>query len=196
MFCVALVLAATGCRTVKVSEPSRTVGEQLLLSTAVDRAVADADLSPLRGKKVYVEEKYFDSYDEGYALGAVRQRIAESGALLVSSETNADIIVEARSGGIGLDTAETLIGIPEMGVPIPLTGAVKTPELALYKKNRADSLAKLALFARERDSGSHVYSSGSMAGKAYMNRYKILFVGWRMTDVPEFKLKKQSPAQP
>jgi hypothetical protein len=54
LFCVAAVLVQTGCHSLNVSEPKRTVTEQLLLSTATDRALQEVDLAPLRGKKVFL----------------------------------------------------------------------------------------------------------------------------------------------
>lgn len=56
-----LVLLWTGCHTTKITEPKRSITEQLLLSSAADRAIEKVDLAELRGKKVYVEERYFKS---------------------------------------------------------------------------------------------------------------------------------------
>ena len=49
---------------------SRLATEQLVVSDAVDRAVAAIDFSPLSGRKVYFDTKYLD----GVKLGAGRQR--------------------------------------------------------------------------------------------------------------------------
>src|ERR1700759_4581607 len=72
-------LLLCGCYSAKISEPPRTVIEQLLLSRAADQAMKDVDLSWLQGKKVFIEEKYFDSYDKGYAMGVIREHISQSG---------------------------------------------------------------------------------------------------------------------
>jgi len=79
-----------------------------------------------------------------------------------------------------------------MGVPIPLAGAVSTPELALYKSQKQYSTAKFALLAYDTRSSEHVFSSGSMVGKAHDNYFKIVFIGHHSTDVPE-KLKEKKP---
>ena len=185
LYCVLLALSA-GCHSLKITEPKRTVTEQLLLSSAADRAVAVLEVSTLRGKKVYVEDRYFKSYDKRYVLGAIRQRLSESGARLTTDEEKADVIVEPRSAGLGLDTQESLLGIPSMGLPIPLAGAVQTPEIALYKSQKGDSTAKFALFAYEQVSRDHIYSSPTGSGKAHFYHYKILgFFNWRKTDIPE-----------
>lgn len=186
VLCGGLLALCAGCHSVKITEPKRTVTEQLLLSSAADRAVAELELSPLRGKTVYVEERYFKSYDKRYALGSIRQHLSESGARLTTDEDKADVIVEVRSAGLGLDSRESLLGIPSFGLPIPFAGAVQTPELALYKSQKADSTAKFALFAYDRGSGEHVHSSGARSGKAHFYHYKFLgFFNWRKTDIPE-----------
>jgi hypothetical protein len=183
-------VATTGCHSLEITQPKRSVAEQLLLSTATDRAVTGIDLTPLRHKSVFVEERYFKSYDKGYAIGCLRQAISESGARLVKTRNQADLIVEIRSGALGLDTRSTLIGIPAFTVPIPLAGPVSTPEIAFYKSQLSDSTAKFALFAYERESGDHVHSSGPLNGTAYFNHYLFLgFFNWRGTDIPQLDLK-------
>jgi hypothetical protein len=193
VLCCGLLALSAGCHSLKITEPKRTVTEQLLLSSAADRAVAELEVSTLRGKTVYVEERYFKSYDKRYVLGAIRQRLSESGARLTADEEKADVIVEPRSAGLGLDTQESLLGIPSMGLPIPLTGTVQTPEIALYKSQKGDSTAKFALFAYERTSGEHVHSAGAQSGKAHFYHYKILgFFNWRNTDIPELDPRNKS----
>lgn len=194
-----LVLVAgilwVGCHATKVTEPKRSVTEQFLLSAAAERAVARVDLSVLKGRKVYVQEKYFKGYDKAFAIGAIRERISKSGALLMSQEKVADVIVEIRSGGLGLDTRESLVGIPALNMPIPLAGPIATPEIALYKSAMADSAGKFALFAYERVSGEHLHATGTMAGTAYFHHYRLLgLLNWRLTDVPELdpKLRKRA----
>jgi hypothetical protein len=194
----ALILAVgilwSGCHATKVTEPQRSVTEQFLLSSAAERAVAQVDLSVLKGRKVFVQERYFKGYDEAFAIGAIRERISKAGALMMGQEAAADVIVEIRSGGLGLDTRESLVGIPALNMPIPLTGPVSTPEIALYKSAKADSAGKFALFAYERVSGEHVHSTGPMAGTGFFHHYRFLgLLNWRSTDVPELdpKLRKR-----
>ena len=51
---VALLILGGCMGAPRVTDPARTAVEQLLLSTAVDRALAVVDLSALAGKKVYL----------------------------------------------------------------------------------------------------------------------------------------------
>ncbi len=178
----------SGCHSIKITEPARTATEQLLLSTAVDHAVQDIDLSMLEGRKVFFDQSYFESYDDGYAIGTIRELISQSGGRLVSEKKDSDLVVEARSGALGIDSRDSLFGLPELTVPIPLAGQIQSPEISLYKAEHADAIAKFALLAYETIPGTFVHATGSMVGKAKFHHYKVLgFINWRSTDIPEQK---------
>ena len=178
-----------GCHAIRITEPERTATEQLLLSTATDHAIRDIDLKALDGKKVFFKPDYFESYDDGYALCAIRELLAKNGAHLVADLEQSDLVGEARSGALGIDSRDSLLGLPELTIPIPFAGQVQSPELALYKAQHADSIAKFALLAYETKSGEFVHATGSMIGKAKFHHYKILgFINWRATNIPEQEL--------
>ncbi len=185
---VVLGLAAIlggGCTQTTLTAPQRSATEQLLLSTAADRAIATSHLELFENKKVYFDGTYFDSYDAKYALGSIRDALTRAGAMLVREVTNSDIIIEARAGALSIDAADTLIGVPSTGMPVPLAGTVSIPELAFFKSQKQFSLAKLALLAYDAKSGKHVYSSGPMIGKAYNHFYRFIgFVSITRTDIP------------
>jgi hypothetical protein len=175
-----------------MTNPPRSATEQLLLSTAADRAIASVSLGELSGKKVFVDGTYYESYDSKYVLGSIRDALSRSGALLMPSMTNSEIVVEARSGGLSIDASDTLFGIAQTGLPIPLAGTLNVPELAIYKSSRQNAIAKLALLAYSVQSHEHVMSSGPMVGKAYNTYYKLLgLIQWTSTDIPEKKKPKQ-----
>lgn len=90
-----------------------------------------------------------------------------------------------RAAALSTDNSAYLLGIPNMGVPIPLAGAVQTPELAFYKSEKQFSTSKIALLAFTRETRLHVYSSGPLDGKSYNNHYKLFFITWGFTDIPE-----------
>lgn len=182
---VLLTVWLPGCTTVKITEPARTATEQLLLSTAADRALRTADLGIFAGKRVYLDATYFDSYDSKYALGTIRDAISRAGAILAASPTNSDAIIEARSGALSTDSSDSLFGLPSIGIPIPLAGSVQTPEIAFYKAQRQYSTAKIVLLALDAPSGQHLYSSGPLVGKSYHNFYHLLGVTFYRTDLPE-----------
>jgi len=118
MVAVAALLAGGGCTQTILTAPQRSATEQLLLSTAAERAVASINFSLFSGKKVFLDVSNFDSYDSKYAIGSIRDALSRSGALLVRNETNSDIIVEARSGALSIDASGLLIGMPSAAMPV------------------------------------------------------------------------------
>jgi Family of unknown function (DUF6655) len=184
-------LAGGGCASYKLTNPPRSATEQLLLSTAADRALASADLKMFAKQKVFLDPTYFDSYDSKYALGEIRDALSRAGALLEPDAKDADIIMEARAGALSTDNSDTLIGIPKTGLPIPLTGVLPIPELAFYESDKQFAYAKIALLAYANQSRAHIFSSGPLDGKSYNKYHKVLFVSWVFSDIPEKQTKPE-----
>lgn len=179
-------LLAIGCTQTRQTEPKRTAVEQLLISRAADHALANADFALLKDRKVYLEEKYFDATDGKYALGAVRDFMSLAGALLVDSAADAEVIVEARSGALSIDSGQSLVGLPEVPFPIPAAGTLVTPEAPFFKAERQFSVAKLALLAYDAKTRKHLFSTGTLVGKSHHHYYRILgFFRWVDTELPE-----------
>jgi hypothetical protein len=182
----AAVCLGTGCVQTKMTAPARSAVEQLLLSTATDRALQEIGIPEISGRRVFVTGEYLESYDRAYALGAIRDFLSRNGALLAQSRDEAELIVEPRSGALSVDTSESLLGIPSMPVPVPFAGTFETPELAIFKTENQFSTARIALLAYERESGQHLHSTGALVGKA-RHRYFIILGYFRVTssDIPE-----------
>jgi hypothetical protein len=188
-----VLVFCSGCLQTNMSDPQRSAMEQLLLSTAADRAMDNPGLSALANRRVFVETNYFNCYDREYALGTVRDALSRAGARLVGNRTNSEVIVEPRTGALSIDRADSLLGIPTTGLPIPLAGTIPIPEVAIYKSQKQYSTAKIALLAYSNHDGEHVYSSGPLVGRAYAKYYKFLgFFSYTSTDVPEKRKPKKN----
>lgn len=195
---VLLLGSAAGCvNKQRMTEPIRSVGEQLLLSNSIDRALSELDLEAigrLKGFKVYLSTVYLQTLDQEYLIGSLRDLLLSSGVLVVDDIAQAEMIVEIRSGANSLDSAAVTAGIAEdQALPNPVTGApVALPELAFFKKQNIVSLTKVALVAYHADSREHVFSSGTLLGGAYERHYQFLgLIRLRFTDVPELRAIKQ-----
>lgn len=188
----AAMLLSNGCVTRRQTDPARTATEQLLLSTATDRAVREMSLDQFAHKKVYLDPTYLDSYDVKYVLGTIRDALSSAGALLAADSKSSEITIEARSGALSTDDQVCFVGIPALPVPISLLQTISTPELDLYKSSKQYSTAKFVLLAYETQSREHLYSSGPMVGRAHNNYYSIIFVGFHRTDIPEMQKKKKN----
>ncbi len=155
----------------------------MLLSTAVDNALKGVELPEVEGETVFLDTGTLEAYDLGYVTGSIRALLSENGALLQSDRESAEMVVEARSGGLGIDVSGTLVGIP--AIPLPKADGKGIPEVALYASNRQDSLSKLALVGYYHD-GSNAFSTEPLVGKAHVHQYKLLFlIRLNFTDIPE-----------
>src|SRR5688572_2252983 len=117
---IAISVAGSGCVQTRVTEPTRTGVEQLLLASATEEALEMGDFAIFTGKKVYLDGSYFEAYDKQYALGALRNSLSKGGALLAKDAESADIIVEPRAAALSTDSAKSLIGLPATGLPLPM----------------------------------------------------------------------------
>ena len=181
----------------RMTQPAQSVGEQLLLSTAIDRTLSELDMEAigrLKGFKVYLSTTYLKALDQEYLIGSLRDLLFSSGVLVVDDPEQAQMIVEVRSGANSLDSATVTAGIAEdQALPNPVTGApVALPELALFKKENNVSVTTVALVAYHADTRVHVFSSGTLLGSAYDRHYQILgLFRLRFTDVPELRAIKR-----
>lgn len=183
------IAGLSGCVDARRSDTWRTGVEQLVLSTAVDRAASKFDFSTLEGKRVHVDASNLEAVDRGYILSWVRKQLLESGAMLVDNTEEdgpADVIVEPYSGSLGTDGSDSLIGLPSISLSVMGTG-FSTPEVAFFKSSTQRAEAKLLAHGRWASDGELAFSTEPRSASAYYNRYVVLFVPFSLTDVPEKK---------
>jgi len=116
----ALLLSAVlvaGCTTARSTAPARTASEQLLISAAADRAASQLSLSIPKGTRVFVDTRYFQGYDDGYAIAAIRTQMLKSGLMVVDDRPQAEAVVMVSSGALSTDQKSPLIGLPQLTVP-------------------------------------------------------------------------------
>lgn len=171
----ALTLATAGCGAVA----KRQATEQLILSDAVDRAVAEIDFSPLAGERVFLDTAYMppDSASGpvkvGYVASALRQQLAAHGCLLAEKAEEADVIVESRIGALGSDQNEVTFGIPANNLASAAAGLATgaqivptMPEIALARRQKEYGAAKLYVFAYDRVRRQAIWQSGLAEGRS------------------------------
>lgn len=158
-----VALASSGCGTTRMTDTSRSATEQLLVSQAIDNAVSRVDFTPMSGKRVFFEEKCLDgTVDKGYLASSLRQSMLAAGCVLVEEKAKAVYVVEARSGCIGTDKNSFLVGVPQMQLPSILPGTPPAiPEVPLIKSTAQEGVAKVAVFAYNRETGKAVWQSGA-----------------------------------
>jgi len=164
-----LMVVVAGCGTTR----ERRATEQLVMSDAVDRSISRMDFRPLSGEKVYLDTTYLrhvksDSFvNAEYVISGLRQQVVAAGCLLQDSLNDADIVIEARLGTLGLDDHRVTYGLPENNA---LSSAVSLlpnspnvpaiPEIAFARRDAQEGAAKVAAFAYDRHSREPIWQSG------------------------------------
>jgi hypothetical protein len=170
-----------------VTNPERTATEQFLLSQAVVEAVEPLSFEVLHGRRVYIDDRFFGSPEKTFVLGELRAKLLLAGVQVSPNEQTAEIILEVRSAGIGVDRYDSILGIPAIGAPslatsgattVP-TATIITPELALVKEIRQVSFASVAYVAYWANTGEVVASSGPSLGRAYRDDWWLFGFGPR-----------------
>ncbi|MEX2217936.1 MAG: DUF6655 family protein [Phycisphaerales bacterium] len=204
-----LALGIGGCAQTRVTDPARTATEQFLLSKAATDAVAQLSFATLRGRRVWLDNQYFASPEQAFILGELRARMLVSGVQLVRTYEESQVVVEVRSGGVGIDRNDYLFGLP----PIQLAGTggaagtsggtaalsnvpLLTPELAAVKNREQLGFAGLAYVAYWKENGEVVASSGPYVGRSLRDDWWFFGVGPRSVgDIPPIE-KTPSRASP
>jgi hypothetical protein len=173
--------ALIGCGTTRSTDTGRTATEQLLISDAIDRAVQTVNVAALAGQSVYLDDSRLnDVVDRNYLVSTLRQHLLASGCSLRDKAASADYVVEIRAGAIGTDRNDLLFGVPSMNVPQilpvqPVPAAI--PEIPIAKRRDQRGVAKIAVFAYHRESGTPVWQSGVAQKESSSNDVWILGAG-------------------
>jgi Family of unknown function (DUF6655) len=164
-----------GCASIKQSDTSRTGIEQLLISSADDRALDKFDLHPIAGAKVFVDTQYLDCVDKNYILVALHERLLANHCTLVSKQDDSDVVIEVGSGGVGTDRNDLLFGFPGMALPPPATLAI--PKIAILERDKSMGTAKLVLVAYDTKTKQPVINTGYALARADHNFWQVFGVG-------------------
>lgn len=163
---IIFALPLAGCVTQRVTNPPRTATEQLLISSAADRAADQLRLALPPGTKIFIDTRDFASADAKdadakYAAALIEDRLLRQGLAVMQDAKQADLIVVLRAGALSIDDRKLLIGIPALALPVPLTSTtIPTPEIALFSLDTAKGIAKFAATSYGARDGSLRASTG------------------------------------
>lgn len=181
-----LVCLFAGCGTTI----QRNGMEQILLSDAVDMAVAQLDFGQMYGQTVYLDTSYLQSVkgesfvNAPYITSALRQQLTAAGCLLQDNRDDAKIIVEPRVGALGANGHEITYGIPRNNLlnaastlvpnapPVPAI-----PELSIARVDAYSGVAKVLVFAYDRETRDPIWQSGVARAEATSRNSWILGAG-------------------
>jgi hypothetical protein len=191
-------------------EPSRTprtVVEQLLLTHATERSLAELSVPLPEGANVLVEvtgltrlasyigqadntnqtvlsqagQLYGPSTDLAYVKEVVAGRLGELGFRIRDKEDQADYIVKTIVQSLGTEQGENFFGMPPVqSVLLPFS----LPELTLYKLQHQEAHMRFSLDLYERRTGRFLRSTPVYTGTAFYKLYTLLFFfSFRTTDL-------------
>jgi len=160
-----------GCGTTT----QRLATEQLLMSDAVDSAINRIDFSHLSDRSVFLDTTYLRPVrgigfvNSDYIISSLRQQLTAARCKIHDKREDAEIIVEPRVGALGTDGHEITYGIPQQqtgqiaSAAAALTSAPlfpALPELSFAKLDAHQGIAKVMVFAYERESLQPIWQSG------------------------------------
>lgn len=158
IFIFLAVIIFSGCSTKQktMGQGMVSVVAQNVVRIAGVKAMKDANLSVVKGKKVYVKTTGFaDDFNRGFIDNLVRSKAEDAGCLLVD-ENNAEIIIEVAVNSAGNDLGST---------KIPL----------LSNSTRTEGTVDLSLTLRDNNTGRRI-SKQSIIGHAKYEQGEIIGV--------------------
>jgi hypothetical protein len=184
LFLILLLCPFAGCTFYRTTDPPITADQQFLISEATIRAVDQLSAVALRDRIVFVDSTYLTGPDHSFLIAEVRARLLVSGVRLTDNKPKAQVILELRSGGIGIDRQYYMVGLPSIALPGtggPNGSPFATPEIAIVKNQKQRGYASVAFVAYLADSGELLASSGPFVGRSNREDYWLLFTGPRAT---------------
>ena len=183
---VTIISFVYGCGTTK----SQRSTEQLLVSGAVDEAIASMDFRVLSGKTVYLDVTYIKGLkstvllNENYIVSSLRQQMLAANCLLQETKETADIIVEPRIGALGTDQHDVTYGVPSSGTLSAAASLVQSappvpfiPEISIAKRSTQHGSAKIAVFAYRKVTREPVWQSGIRTARSSSNDVWVFGAG-------------------
>lgn len=181
-------LSGGGCATIRVTDPERSATEQFLLTGAASAAVAQLSMDGIRDQVAYINTEFLTAttqplYEHSFLIGELRARLLKEGVRLAAKRESASVILEVRSGGVGIDRLEFLLGIPSaLGTSLAGTSTaapIAAPELAIVKSTKQRGFASVAIVAYRAGDGSLIAQSGPFTGRTARDDYWIFGTGPR-----------------
>lgn len=185
----ALLHVASGCAFSTRVQTPRSSWEQILATTAIDRALKQVEWPDVDGKSVFVEVgPPGDVIDDLYLRRSIELSLTGRGAQIARNAEDAQYALSCLVGAIGLDISGRFMGLMgSQGGLIPFT----IPELALYKNTLHTGFAKTEIYLVDLATNKVVHHSGPVEGAAY-RRSKTFFFVFETRESDTTRLEKRA----
>jgi hypothetical protein len=170
----ALLHVASGCAFSSRVQTPRSSWEQILATTAIDRALKQVEWPEVDGKSVFVEVgPPGDVLDDLYLQRRIEVILADRGAQIARNTESAEAVLNCLVGAIGLDISGRFLGLhgSSGGILLPF----KFPELALYKHTLRRGVAKAEIYLVDLETNKVVHHSGPVEGATYRESKTYFF---------------------
>ncbi|MGC8623807.1 MAG: DUF6655 family protein [Phycisphaerae bacterium] len=181
------LLALTGCATLRVTQPPETADEQFLLSRADSLAISKISVANLRDRLVYVSVHFLRPAGQmlpgqGFLEADLRSHLLKSGVRLTNTRAKAQIVMEVRCGALGINQANSFIGIPAIAfgnynASSNFSLPVVLPQISILQNTTQKGYVSVAYVAYWKKTGEIVASSGPFIGKTYRHDWWFLGFG-------------------
>lgn len=182
----ATALALAACTTMRTTSPTRSAQEELLISTAADRAAEGLAAQIPPRLTAYVDMTGLAAEDEPYALAAINDALLRHGIRLAPDEQHADAIIAPRAGVLSTDERNTLLGLPSLPIPTPAGTSTPyvTPAISLYQQSIEKGVAKFAASVYDPRNGKLIVSTNPAYGFSEQRDGVVLFLfTWSRNDM-------------
>ena len=196
-----LAALITGCAlSQEVSRTPRTAIEQVLLTQAVEQALAnlsvrlpdgvnvDVDVTGLESDRSRLGMMNTDlgtinvpSRDILYIRDAVAAELGRQGYRVSARGAESPYLVRVMAESFGTMQGGVFVGMPPVqSVLIPFS----LPELTLYRNQSQSGYVRLHVDVYDNRTGEFLGSTPKLIGRAYFNQYTVLLLAtWHRTDV-------------
>jgi hypothetical protein len=186
---VFVLSALGGCAAERTTSPARTATEELLISSAADRAAEKLAEQIPAGIKILLGTTSVASIDERYATAAIRDRLMRRGVILVDDKHSADMVIEVRTGALSTDERSVSLGTPQIQLPavpgVTSTG-IPVPSLSVFRRNQTRATAKFEAIGYDPKTGLLVVATEPQYGHSEKIDWTILFLlSWTNADYLE-----------
>ena len=170
----ALLHVASGCAFSSRVQTPRSSWEQILATTAIDRALKQIEWPEVEGKSVFVEVgPPGDVLDDLYLQQSIEVILAGRGAQIARNVESAEYVLNCLVGAIGLDINGRFLGVQGTsgGILLPF----RFPDLALYKNTLRRGVAKTEIYLVDLETNKVVHHSGPVEGATYRESKTYFF---------------------
>jgi hypothetical protein len=184
---IILLLVLGGCNTRRITHTARSGVEEMLLSSAIDKALTKYEPTDINNKKIYIDSSNLftikDTGINGYMIGMLRSCLGSKGAIIVEKKEKAEIVLEIYNGTVGTDYDDIFVGIPPIGIPIIFAGTLMSPRITFYEKSIQTGTCKILINLYNIKSDKQIITMQNVLGQTYFTKHALFGFSWKYTDI-------------